>query len=106
MSNTLPVAEHWTPPLTVRDIGGRCRLWLGSYVYGDGSTLQEAGDDLLVRLGKLAVGWRYGPGPVFTSETGPPDMRWLEFIYELGELSAAGVDIRERVFGSGEPDYV
>jgi hypothetical protein len=33
-------------------------------------------------------------------------MRWLEFIHELGELQAAGADIRERVFGVGEPDFV
>lgn len=99
------MGEQWTPQLSVREIGGRCRLWLGGYVYGDGATLQEAGDDLLARLGLLAAAWRHGPGPVFTSETGPPDMRWVEFVHELGALGAAGVDIRRRVFETGAPDF-
>jgi hypothetical protein len=32
-------------------------------------------------------------------ELGPPDLRWFEFVYELGEIAAAGGDIRERIFG-------
>jgi hypothetical protein len=35
----------------------------------------------------------------FARELGPPDLRVLEFVWELGELSAGGEDIRERVFG-------
>lgn len=94
-------AEPWTPPLTLRLIGGRCRLWLGGYVYGDGATMQAAADDLLSRLGRLSARWRYGPAPViYTSETGPPDMRWMEFMHEVGELRAAGADLRARLFGT------
>ena len=92
-------AEAWTPPLTLRLIGGQCRLWLGGYVYGDGATMQAAAEDLLSRLGRLSARWRYGPSPAYSRATGPPDMRWMEFMHEVGELRAAGVDIRDRVFG-------
>jgi hypothetical protein len=32
-------------------------------------------------------------------ETGPPDQRLLDFVWELAELATRGDDIRERVFG-------
>lgn len=31
------------------------------------------------------------------------DRRWLEFVWELGEIAARGGDIRHRVFGSPGP---
>jgi hypothetical protein len=32
-------------------------------------------------------------------ELGPPDLRLVRFLDELGEIAARGADIRERVFG-------
>jgi hypothetical protein len=93
------MAEGWTPGLRVTEKHGRCRLWLGSYAYGDGSTLQEAADELVARLLAIAMTFRCGSGIRVSPELGPPDFRWLEFVYELGEIAAAGGDIRARLFG-------
>ena len=32
-------------------------------------------------------------------ELAPPDLATMDFLYELGELAAAGGDIRSRLFG-------
>jgi len=37
-------------------------------------------------------------GPV-SSETPQPDPAMLEFLHDLGEIAAAGGDIRQRLFG-------
>jgi hypothetical protein len=34
-----------------------------------------------------------------SSELGPPDLAAVGFLYELGEIAAAGGDIRQRLFG-------
>ena len=80
------------------DVHGRCRLSLGGHAYGDGDTLQDAADALVARLLAMAIGWRAG-GFRFPMELGAPDVAWFEFLHELGEIAAAGGDIRERVFG-------
>jgi hypothetical protein len=91
------MSEAWTPELSVRDVGGRCRLSLGGHVQGEGPTLQEAADDLVRRLLALAMSLRSGAGFRFSPEM-PVDLRWFEFLYELGAIAARGEDIRERVF--------
>jgi hypothetical protein len=91
--------EPWTPELRLAENGGRCRLWLGGYVWGDGCTLQEAGDDLLCKLAQLAACWYSVAGLNLTGETGPLDLRWLEFLYELGQIAASDGDLRARVLG-------
>lgn len=91
-------AGRWTPELHFRTMGGRCRLWLGSYVYGDGDTLQEAADDLVARTLLMAQHMRGGAGYRFSSELPPPDVRWLELLYEVGEMARRGEDIRARLF--------
>jgi hypothetical protein len=67
--------------------------------YGVGFSLQEAADDLITRLQGIALGAR-SSGFHHASELGPPDHRLHEFVWELGELAAAGKDIRPRVFGA------
>jgi hypothetical protein len=89
----------WTPPLEVATVAGRCRLWLGGYAYGDGETLEDATDDLVARLLNLAMCFR--SGFTVSTEVSPPDLRWLDFVHELGEIAARGGDIRERLFGTG-----
>lgn len=92
----------WVPALTLRAIGARCRLVLAGVTYGDGSTLQQAADDLLARLRDLALNSRYAALPVST-ELPPPDLTLLSFLWELGERVERGEDIRERVFGVSSP---
>jgi len=88
----------WTPELQLRESGGRCRLILAGVTYGNGDTLQEAGNDLLARLFDLATGLFSGQTRV-SSALGRPDPRVLEFLWELGETVANGGDIRPRVLG-------
>ena len=88
----------WTPELRLSETDARCRLWLGGYAYGDGTSLQEAADDLIVRLLSHAMIWRTAQPTAVSCEV-TPDLRWLEFTYELAEIAAAGGDIRTRVFG-------
>lgn len=95
---TVSVAAEWTPALDVVEVAGRCRLRLVGFAQGDGNTLQEAADDLVSRLLGLAMSWRSG-GFRISGECGALDLRWFEFIHELGEIAARGGDIRERVFG-------
>ena len=92
------MAEGWTPPLRLEEIEGACRLSLGDWSYGQGSTIQEAADDLVDRLLRLALGFR-SSGFHVSSECPAPDGRWLEFVWELGERAARGEDIRPRVLG-------
>ena len=33
-----------------------------------------------------------------SAELGPPDLRLVQFLWEIGELAAHGEDIRDRVF--------
>jgi len=88
----------WTPELSVREAGGRCRLCLGGQVEGEGATLQEAADDLVQRLLAHAMSLRSGAGFRLSPDVPGVDLRWFEFLYELGSIAAGGGDIRERVF--------
>jgi hypothetical protein len=92
------VAERWSPPLQVRANGLGCRLSLGGLSYGDGDTLQDAADDLVRRLLNLAMCTR-SSGMTFSPEMAP-EPRWLDFLWELGEIAGRGGDIRHRLFGS------
>ena len=88
----------FTPPLTVHEPPGRIRLCLGTLTHGTGPTLQDAADDLVQRLLGYAMAIRASGLPV-SSELGPPDLAAVGFLYELGEIAAAGGDIRQRLFG-------
>jgi hypothetical protein len=98
-SETVSMAEGWSPPLDLRESAGRCRLSLVGLTQGEGSTLQEAADDLVARLLNLVLCVRTS-GLRFSSEFGPHDQRLTQYLWELGECAAGGEDIRERVFGS------
>lgn len=70
---------------------------------GDGQTLQEAADDLIRQLLATAMAFRSsGMGPI-SSEV-MPDLAMMDFLYELGEIAAAGGDVRSRVFGNPTSD--
>ena len=60
-------------------------------------SLQDAADDLIRRVLVVALavrtdGFRVSP------EAPGLDLRWFEFLYELGSIAADGGDIRARVF--------
>jgi hypothetical protein len=65
---------------------------------GDGLTLEDAADDLVQRLLVYAMAFR-SIGLQFSTELGAPDLATMDFLYELGEIAAAGGDIRSRLFG-------
>ena len=88
----------FTPPLTVHELPGRVRLCLSTLTHGTGPTLQDAADDLVQRLLGYTMALR-GSGLPASSELGPPDLAAMSFLYELGEIVAAGGDIRQRLFG-------
>jgi hypothetical protein len=92
------MTEAWTPELSVKDVGGRCRLSLGSQVHGEGATMQDAADDLVRRLLTLAMSLRSAAGLRVSPEAPGVDQRWFDFLYELGAIAARGEDIRARVF--------
>ena len=95
------MSDDLVPALRIRETDGRCRLWLGSFTYGDGSSLQEAADDLVRRLLGLIMSLRSGGEMRFSTELGPNDLTWYEFLHELGEIAGQGGDIRARIFGGG-----
>jgi len=92
------MAESWTPSLSARESAGRCRLSLGGFVHGEGSTPQEAADDLVQRVLVQAMSLRSEHGFRVSPEGPGVDLRWFEFLYELGSIAAGGGDIRERIF--------
>ena len=84
------------PALTITEAGGRIRLDLAGIARGEGSSLQEAADMLIRRAAELALavrsgGWR-APRELC------PDFETMNFLYELGEIAAAGGDLRARLF--------
>jgi hypothetical protein len=85
-------------PLTVQESPGRVRLCLGGLGYGDGPTFQDAADDLVQRLLTCVMAFR-SSGMRPPGELGPPDLVAMDFLYQLGEIAAAGGDIRGRLFG-------
>jgi hypothetical protein len=91
------MSEGWTPELAVRDVAGRCRLGLGGQIHGEGATLQDAADDLIRRLLAVSLALRTD-GFRVSAEAPGLDLRWFEFLYELGSIAAGGGDIRDRVF--------
>jgi hypothetical protein len=86
----------WAPPLAIQEHCGRCRLLLANEAWGDGVTLQEAADDLVARVMRQAGTLRAG-GLTCPKELGPPDPRWLDFLYEVGDIAARGGDVRQHI---------
>ena len=86
----------WTPPLVIRERGGHCRLLLGGDAWGEGATLQAAADDLVARVLRHATALR-DSGFRYPKDMSPPDPRWLDFLYEVGDIAARGGDVRQRI---------
>ena len=85
------------PALTIREVDGRIRLQLGCFARGEGPTLQEAADDLVHALLRVVFAFRASGFSASTEVW--PDLDTMDFLYEFGEIAAAGGDIRSRVLG-------
>lgn len=85
-------------PLTISERDGRVRLGLGDLSYAEGSTLQEAADELVHRLLVIAMAFREDGVGRLSSECGL-ELPVLDFIWRLGEVAASGGNIREFLFG-------
>ena len=84
------------PPLTITERGERVRLSLGGLAHGEGASLQDAADDLVRSILRLVLALRsHGFG---VSRELCPDLDTMTFLHELGEIAAAGGDIRTHVF--------
>ena len=84
------------PALTIKEHKGRVRLSLGGFAQGEGATLQEAADDLICSILRLVIAFR-SSGFNACSEF-RPDHETMSLLHELGEIAAAGGDIRARIF--------
>lgn len=84
------------PALTITENGDRVRLALGGLAEGEGSSLQEAADDLVCSILRVVMAF-HSSGFRACSEF-RPDLETMSFLHELGEVAAAGGDIRARVF--------
>jgi hypothetical protein len=84
------------PALNVTETRGRVRLSLGGFAHGEGPSLQEAADELVRRLLQLALAFR--SSGCSASRELRPDLETMNFLQELGDIAAAGGDIRARVF--------
>lgn len=87
------------PALDVLAVDGRVRLRLAGLGHADGATLQEAADELVRKVLLMALALRSG-ALRFSSDC-PLDPALLAYLWELGELAAAGGDIRVRLFDPG-----
>jgi hypothetical protein len=88
--------QRMMPALTITDSGARVRLDLRGLAHGEGSSLQEAADDLIRRILELALALR-SSGCATTREL-CPDLETMNFLHELGHIAASGGDVRARVF--------
>jgi hypothetical protein len=78
-------------PLTVQELPGQVRLCLGGLARGEGPTLQDAAADLVQRLLTYVMAFR-SSGVRVSPEFGPLDLAAMDFLYQLGEIAAAGGD--------------
>jgi hypothetical protein len=93
--------SEFVPTLRVDAIAGGVRVSLDGFFSAEGVTLQEAADELVWKMLVTLMAFRSrginGLGAVCR-----PDMALAGFLWELGEIAAAGGDIRERLFGSSD----
>jgi cytosine/adenosine deaminase-related metal-dependent hydrolase len=90
------------PRLRISELDGGVRLGLDGFSYVEGATLQEAADELVRRVLVVAMAFRAsGIGPMYSECRADPGA--LDLIWNLGEVAAAGGDIRDHLFGPEPP---
>jgi hypothetical protein len=88
----------FAPTLRVDEIGGRVRLSLDGVCSAKGASLQEAADELVLKVLVAVMAFR-SVGMGGFSTLCRPEIGLVRFLWELGEIAAADGDIRERLFG-------
>ena len=96
-NHTAAADMSFVPALTITETPGVVRLQLGGFARGEGPSLQEAADELVGAVLRVALAFR-SSGFRVCSEAAP-DHETIGFLHELGELAAAGEDIRPALFG-------
>jgi hypothetical protein len=91
--------EPWMPVLRLSEHANGCQLTLDGLTSGRGDSLQAAAGDLITRVRAIALAV-HGGGLRLSPELGAPDLRLLQFVWQLGELAARGEDIRAHVLGT------
>jgi hypothetical protein len=81
------------------EAAGQVRLGVDGLFSGEGATLQEAADELVWKILVAAMALR-SEGITSCSAALRPDMSLVAFLWELGDIAAAGGDIRNRLFSS------
>ena len=88
-----------SPTLRIKEVDGRVRLGFDGFGDVEGASLQEAREELVAHLLRVAMALRAdGVGPICSECS--PDAALLEFVWELGEMAATGNDPRELLFGT------
>jgi hypothetical protein len=91
--------SEFAPRLRVDEIAGRVRLSLEGFFYAEGPTLQDAADELVCKTLATVMAFR-SRGISGLGAVSRPDPQLVEFLWELDAITAAGGDIRDRLFGS------
>src|SRR5207237_250757 len=94
----LRMMSEFAPTLRVDENAGRVRLGLDGFFSAEGQTLQEAADELVRKMLVLVMAFR-AAGISGFGVACRPDREVMVYLWELGEIAAAGGDIRERLFG-------
>jgi hypothetical protein len=89
--------SEFAPTLRVDEVPGGVRLSLDGFCSAEGTTLQEAADELVWKMLVAVMAFR-ARGMSGFSTLCRPDMELVGFLWELGTIAAAGGDIRERLF--------
>jgi hypothetical protein len=84
------------PALTIKEGEGHVRLSLGGFAHGEGASLQEAADGLVSSILQLVMAFR--STGFQASREFRLDLETMNFLHELGEVAAAGGDLRARIF--------
>jgi hypothetical protein len=90
--------SEFAPTLRVDEIAGRVRLSLSGFFSAEGPTLQDAADELVWKLLVTVMAFR-SRGISGLGAVSRPDMKLVALLSELDEITAAGGDIREHLFG-------
>jgi hypothetical protein len=93
--------SEFAPTLRVDEFAGRVRLSLDGFFSAEGATLQEAADELVWKMLVTVMVFR-SRGIDGLGAARRPDLGLVRFLWELGEIAAAGGDLRERLFGPSD----
>jgi hypothetical protein len=88
--------DPWIPDLTLQDRDGRCRLALAGLTYGDGTTLQQAADELVARVVRMAIAVRQGD-LAFSSAVRAPEPHVMTFLQDLAGRAVDADQIRQHI---------